>query len=116
MPVPMSSGDYRAPKRGYLYFSIVPGLEDATRQDWSKLKEVAGTGKCVGFGEYWVANPLDDYGNPHHSFDVRVHKEDETSRPEPYPIPHRRGIVLTGDNSDPDFASLAIKLTQSARN
>ena len=27
VPVPMSSGSYRSPKRGHLYLRIVPGME-----------------------------------------------------------------------------------------
>jgi hypothetical protein len=42
VPVPMSSGNYRSPQRGYLYFRIAPGTEQATRRDWSELKTLAG--------------------------------------------------------------------------
>jgi hypothetical protein len=31
VPVPMSSGNYRSPKRGYLYFRIAPGTEHERR-------------------------------------------------------------------------------------
>jgi hypothetical protein len=59
----MSSGSYRSPKRGHLYLRIVPGMEQATRRDWSELKTLAGSGKAVGFGQYWVPNPNDPRGN-----------------------------------------------------
>src|SRR6266851_4702245 len=75
VPVPMSSGEYRTPQRGYLYFRISPVMEAAIRKDWSELKAIAGTGQTVGFAFYWVPNPNDPSGNPHHSLEVRVHKE-----------------------------------------
>jgi len=45
VPVRLSSGNYRSPQRGYLYFRLTPGTEQATRCDWSELKTVAGSGK-----------------------------------------------------------------------
>src|SRR5580693_4212635 len=38
VPIPLSSGDYRTPQRGYLYFRIRPGMEQASRKDWNQLK------------------------------------------------------------------------------
>jgi hypothetical protein len=35
VPVPMSSGNYRSPQRGYLYFRIALGAEQAAQRDWS---------------------------------------------------------------------------------
>jgi len=33
VPIPLSSGNYRSPQRGYLYFRLTPGAEQATRRD-----------------------------------------------------------------------------------
>ena len=33
VPRPMSSGEYQTPQRGYLYFRISPGAEQAARKD-----------------------------------------------------------------------------------
>src|ERR1700757_492708 len=41
VPVPMSSGNYRTPQRGYLYFRIARGAEQATQRDWNQLKNLA---------------------------------------------------------------------------
>ena len=41
---------YQPPTRGYFYYSIVTGQEDATRREWLDLKAVAGTQEAVGFG------------------------------------------------------------------
>lgn len=92
VPVPMSSGSYRRPQRGFLYFRIAPGKEQATRRDWSELRTVAGTGKVVGFGQYWVPNSDDPNGNPHHSLEVKVYVQDDGSTPDVYPIPQPEGI------------------------
>ncbi len=40
VPRPMSSGEYQTPQRGYLYFRISPGAEQAARKDWNQLKAV----------------------------------------------------------------------------
>lgn len=104
VPVPMSSGQYKAPQRGYLYFRIEPGMERAARREWANLKSLAGTGQAIGFAQYWVAHPVNKFGNPHHSLEVRVHPEGEVLvTPEVYPLSHARGIVKNGDADDPDF-------------
>ena len=75
VPVPISSGLYRPPQRGYLYFRLRPGMEQAIRKDWSQLKAVAGTGQVVGFAQYWVwvpPNPNDRLSNMYHSLEARV--------------------------------------------
>jgi hypothetical protein len=53
VPMPMSSGEYQTPRRGYLYFRISPGTGQAARKDWNQLKAVAGTGQVVGFALYF---------------------------------------------------------------
>ena len=41
---------YRAPERGYFYYSINPQNERATLAEWTDLKAVAGKNQAVGFG------------------------------------------------------------------
>jgi hypothetical protein len=62
VPIRMSSGNYAPPKRGFLYFTTVPGREDAARRDWAAPTSVAGTGGVIGFAFYWVPNPRDPSG------------------------------------------------------
>jgi hypothetical protein len=115
VPVPVSSGDYRPPRRGYLYFQIRPGMEQATRKDWNELKSIAGTGQVVGFGQYWVPNPDDPTGNPHHSLEVMVHADNDAVPPDIYPLPNLNGIVRHGGKSDPDFDKIAAQIQQALR-
>ena len=115
VPVPMSSGQYQTPQRGYLYFRIEPGMEQVAKQEWSDLKNLAGTGQGIGFAQYWVANPADPSGNPHHSLEVQVYRDGDAAVPDVYPLPHVRGIVKTGDKADPDFESIMTKLSRAAR-
>lgn len=118
VPVSLSSGSYRNPQRGYLYFRITAGTEQATRRDWSELKSFAGSGKVVGFGQYWVPNPNDPQGNPHHSLEVRVHAEDSgPTAPDFYPIPQPGGVmeVKSGDKAhDPDADKIAAQLRDAS--
>src|SRR5436190_1550023 len=58
VPQPVSSGLHQAPQRGYLYFSLPSERQEAIRKDWSDLAKVAGTGRVVGFAEYWVSRPF----------------------------------------------------------
>jgi hypothetical protein len=115
VPVPMSSGDYRTPQRGYLYFQIQPGMEQATRKDWNELKSIAGTGQVVGFAQYWVPNSDDPYGNPHHSLEVTVHPDNDSASPDRYPLPNLKGIVQHGDKGDPNFDKIAAQLQEALR-
>lgn len=115
VPVPMSSGQYRAPQRGYVYFRMVPGLERVAEQEWHELKAVAGTGQGIGFAQYWVPNSADPNGNPHHSLTVEVHDDGYAVSPEVYPLRHQRGIVWTGDGADPDFERIMAQLQRAAR-
>ena len=113
VPVRMSSGRYQRPQKGYLYFRIAPGTEQATRRDWSELKAVAGSGKVVAFGEYWVPNPDDPQGNPHHSLEVTVHAEGDSATAEVYPIPG--GVMKADDiirvpNHEPQVEKIAAEL------
>lgn len=97
VPVPMSSGAYKAPQRGYLYFRIPPGAEQAVRKEWNELKTVAGTGQVVGFAFFFVPNPSDPWGNPHHALEVKVHTDGDATPPDIYPILHPKGVVKAGD-------------------
>ena len=115
VPVPMSSGQYGSPQKGYLYFRIPSGMEQATRKDWNELKTVAGTGRAVGFAQYWVPNPNDQQGHPHHSLEVRVHGDREAASPEVYPLPHPNGIVIAGGNEDFQFDSIVAQLQKALR-
>ena len=115
VPVPMSSGEYSSPQRGYLYFQIPAGMEQSTRKEWNELKTVAGTGRAVGFAQYWVPNRNDPQGNPHHSLEVRVHKDGNGAPPMVYPLRHRKGIVKAGGQEDPDFGKIAAQLQKASR-
>jgi hypothetical protein len=108
IPVPMSSGAYQAPQRGYLYFWIPSDREQAARNELDQLRTVAGTRQVVGFAFYWVPNPNDPGGNPHHSLEVRVRRTGEGAAPDVYPIRYPKGVVRAGDeNFD---AAIAAKL------
>jgi hypothetical protein len=110
-----SSGQYKPPQRGHLYFRVRPGMEQAIRKDWNELKSFAGTGKVVGFGQYWVPNPADAQGNPHRSLEVTVHADKNFPSPESYPLPNRKGIVTQGDADDPNFGRIAAQLQKASR-
>jgi len=113
VPVPMSSGLYKTPQRGYLYFRIPPAAEESARKDWNKLRADAGTGHVVGFAYYWVSNPSDPGGNPHHSLEVRVRTEGDAAPPEIYPLTHPNGIVKAGDRDFDD--QIASQLQKASR-
>jgi hypothetical protein len=110
VPKRMSSGEYQTPQRGYLYFRISPGAEQAARKDWNQLKAVAGTGQVVGFALYWVPNPGDAQGNPHHSLEVKVRSDRDTTAPDVYPIPHPSGVVKAGDHNRAFDEKIAARL------
>jgi hypothetical protein len=117
VPVPMSSGSYRSPQIGFLYFRIATGREQATRRDWSELKALAGSGKVVAFGQYWVPNPDDPQGNPHHSLEVRVRAEGDATSADVYPIPQTGGVMKADEiahdaHHDPNVDKIAAKLLE----
>ncbi len=41
---------YDPPLRGYYFYSLTPGKEEACRKEWADLKSIAGTGQVIGFG------------------------------------------------------------------
>jgi hypothetical protein len=89
-------------------------MEQATRKDWNELKTVAGTGRAVGFAQYWVPNPNNPHGNPHHSLKVRVHADGEVALPEAYPLPHPKGIVKAADHDDRNFENIVAELQKAS--
>jgi hypothetical protein len=114
VPVPRSSGQYKSPQRGYLYFRIAPGMEQVAKREWAALKNLAGLGQGIGFAQYWVASAADPSGNPHHSLKVQVYRDGDAAVPDVYPIPHMRGIMKTGDKADPDFEKIMTELRRAA--
>ncbi|MBI4586402.1 MAG: hypothetical protein HY717_20525 [Planctomycetes bacterium] len=47
-------GFYENPERGYLYYSLPPGSEEPARLEWNDMKNLAGTGQCIGFGDRYI--------------------------------------------------------------
>ena len=104
VPLPMSSGSYTVPERGYLYFRSPPGKELAARTEWHKLKTAAGTGRIVAFASYWVPDPNDPGG--HYALKVRVRKDGDVRPPDVYPVTHPDGVVKASDRN-PHFDRIA---------
>jgi hypothetical protein len=105
VPQPISSGLHQAPARGHLYFSLNPDSPQATRTDWRHLQASAGTGRVIGFGQYWMPCSqsrlldLPETASSNCSLEVEVHAERVPS-PEPYPAPSSEGIVTAFDSGD----------------
>jgi hypothetical protein len=97
IPVPVSSGQHRPPVRGHLYFSLNPQMPEATKQDWRALAAAAGTGRIVGFGEYWVPSPDERGGITNSSLEVNVHDVKGTAAPQAYPAANQDGVVTRFD-------------------
>jgi hypothetical protein len=94
---------YRAPQRGYLYYSLPSsrekGQRDAALKEWADLKKIAGTGDAIAFGGRYVVSG-------------RVRKSaEQIQAPDVYPIhmgiiqvlrqrdavsQHRQSIILPG--------------------
>jgi hypothetical protein len=91
-PIPMSSFQRQAPKRGYLYFATNPGREGSDRREWAELKAVAGTGRGVGFLKYWVSG-----ARGYTALDLAVHADSGAASPAPYPESLSAGVVMMGD-------------------
>jgi hypothetical protein len=87
--------NYDPPQRGYLYFTIKPGKEEATRKEWNDLKALAGTGQVVGLGLRSQLN-----------FKVRKN-EDKPASPDEYPI--GSGLVRMSDRSSSYGPFVALK-------
>jgi hypothetical protein len=86
VPMPISSGLYKAPQRGVLYFSIPSDRKEIARKEWMELSKLAGSGQILGFTQYWVGNPSDPQGNPHKSLVIQVHKNLPLASPDAYPL------------------------------
>ena len=90
-------------------------MEQASRADWNNLKSTAGTGEVVGFTQYWVPNPGDPQGNPHHSLEVMVHTDNHPESPALYPLPNLKGVITHGDKDDPNFDKIAAQLQKTVQ-
>lgn len=87
--------NYDAPQRGYLYFKIKPGKEEATHKEWNDLKALAGTGQVVGLGVRYQMN-----------FTIRK-SEDKPASADEYPI--GSGLVRMSDRSSSYAPFVALK-------
>jgi len=91
MAKPDDRNDYLPAARGYLYFRLPAASsafavanQETVRKEWADLKEVAGTGQIVAFGN-------------RHELKVRLRKPDE--RPEsPDPYSTNIGVTKMGPN------------------
>jgi len=81
---------YRAPQRGYLYYSLKPGKEEVCRKEWADLKAVAGTDQIIGFGMRYQP--------------VHLRKaEDKPADPDVYPVGY--GMAKMSDRGS-DYAPI----------
>jgi hypothetical protein len=127
VPVPISSGLHTEPVRGHLYLSLDPSKAHSTRADWEALRASAGTGRAVGFGDYWMpcsrsrtpfpAGDVD--ANANCSAELSVIETDRTrATAEPYPTPSREGVVTAFDSGDdlcPRFGEPSVQIVAKLR-
>jgi hypothetical protein len=107
-PTPISSGLHEAPVRGHLYFSLNPADPSGTRAEWAALRASVGTGRAIGFGEYWMpcsrsrsaGGGFPMSGDSNCSFEVELHADRTLAAPDPYPKPSGEGIVTVFDRED----------------
>ena len=100
VPIPISSGLYKAPQRGVLYFSIPSDRKEIARKEWIELRKLAGSGQILGFTQYWVPNPSDPQGNPHTSLVIHVHRNLPLAWPDSYPL--GIGVLRIDDGHKPE--------------
>jgi hypothetical protein len=109
--VPISSGLHAPPARGHLYLSLSSSDSAATRGDWEALRANAGTGRVVGFGQYWMPcsrsrswpseQVVAGKPEPNCSTEITVVETDRTrATAEAYPIPSDEGVVTLFDQVD----------------
>jgi hypothetical protein len=120
-------GLHQPPTRGHLYFSLNPGEAASSRKEWEALREAAGTGQVVGFGQYWMpcgssatATGLSNRERGANcSFEAVVHTTDRTlATPGPYPAPGSEGVVTVFDDSDdlcPRFGKPSVQIVAELR-
>jgi hypothetical protein len=114
VPVPISSGMYRNPQRGILYFSLPPDKKKIAIKEWAELKKRAGSGQILGFTEYWVPNPNDPQGNPHTSLVVHVHEDVPLGPPDPYPL--GIGVLKIDEHKPEDYERKIITQLKESTN
>jgi hypothetical protein len=114
VPVPISSGMYRNPQRGILYFSLPPDKKKIAMKEWAELKKRAGSGQILGFTEYWVPNPNDPQGNPHTSLVVHVHEDVPLGLPDPYPL--GIGVLKIDEHKPEDYEKKIITQLKESTN
>jgi hypothetical protein len=125
VPVPISSGLHAEPARGHLYLSLDASKAAATRADWDALRANAGTGRVVGFGEYWMPcsrsrSPFPaDAADANCSAEISVIETDRTrATVEPYPTPSSEGVVTVFDSGDdicPRFGRPSVRIAADLR-
>ena len=107
-PTRISSGLHEAPARGHLYFSVNPADPNGTRREWEVLQANVGTGRAIGFGEYWMpcsrsrsaGGGFPMSGDSNCSFEVELHAERTVAAPDAYPKPSDEGVVTVFDHDD----------------
>jgi hypothetical protein len=127
VPVPISSGLHAKPARGHLYLRLDAANAAATRADWESLRANAGTGRVVGFGEYWMSCSQvrsapqlpPDAKDANCSAEITVVDTDRTrATPEPYPKPSSEGVVTAFDSGDdicPRFGEPSVQIVAKLR-
>ena len=87
----LETREYRAPQKGYLYFSLPPGEEAKARVEWADLARTAGSKDCVAF-----ARRRDDRGEAAPLGRVRPVSE-KPDKPDTYPLGHGMYRLPAGD-------------------
>ena len=83
--LPNNPNDYRPAARGYLYYRL-PSNHETARREWSDLKQIAGSGQLIAFGNRWEGTPK-----------VRA-AEEPPANPDPYSI--NTGLIKVEGRTD----------------